>query len=281
MPVEPVQLENVTLKGYLDNLKVLLLTYEGMKPLTPDVHDGLAAWVRAGGTLVVVDNDQDAFNRVREWWNEGGNRYATPREHLFERLGVAASPSEATKVGQGELVYLRRSPSEISRDPAGSDWLAERVQKHAGNFDWKEVAALVLRRGPYVVAAGLDETNAPRKVLEGDFVDLFDSALKPRTRVELGPGARHLLVDLAKAKGPVVAAGGYVHETKADGRTWEGTVEGIGGTKGVILLRAPKEPASVSIGGTPLMDRTYDAKRKLLWLRFDNKTEPQPIFVKY
>ena len=38
MPVTPVQLENVTVPNYLDGFRILLLSYQGMKPLSPDVH---------------------------------------------------------------------------------------------------------------------------------------------------------------------------------------------------------------------------------------------------
>ena len=59
IPVEPVQIESATVPGFLDRYKLLLLTYEGQKPPTPQFHDALAKWVRAGGALVVVDNDRD------------------------------------------------------------------------------------------------------------------------------------------------------------------------------------------------------------------------------
>src|ERR1044071_424035 len=38
LPVTPVQLENVTLPGFLNEQRVLLLTYQGQKPLSADVH---------------------------------------------------------------------------------------------------------------------------------------------------------------------------------------------------------------------------------------------------
>ena len=53
MPVQPLQLENFGLKGYLDGTKVLLMSYEGQKPLTEDVHPPIADWVKRGGTLGV------------------------------------------------------------------------------------------------------------------------------------------------------------------------------------------------------------------------------------
>ncbi len=44
--LDMVQLERAGDPGYLDNVRVLLLTYEGQKPLSSAVHDALAAWVR-------------------------------------------------------------------------------------------------------------------------------------------------------------------------------------------------------------------------------------------
>ena len=53
-PVTPVQLENVTLPGFLDEQRVLLLSYQGQKPLSAEVHSHLAEWVKKGGVLVMV-----------------------------------------------------------------------------------------------------------------------------------------------------------------------------------------------------------------------------------
>ena len=88
MPVTPVALENATLPGFLDEQRVLLLSYQGQKPLSVDVHVSLADWVRKGGVLVMVDDDKDPYNRVREWWNNDGKNDQIPRQHLFETLGV-------------------------------------------------------------------------------------------------------------------------------------------------------------------------------------------------
>ncbi|MBS1707575.1 MAG: hypothetical protein JSS65_02510 [Armatimonadetes bacterium] len=282
MPVQPVQLENVVLKGYLDNLKVILMSYEGMKPLTPDVHDAVAAWVKRGGTLVFVDDDRDPFNKVRDWWNTGGLRYATPRSHLFEKLGPGGVEAGTTvSVGRGRLLWLTASPSGLSRRADGAAWLASHVQAAAGNLVWKESSALVLRRGPYVVASGMDETDSPRQTLRGDFVDLFDPSLKVREAVELGPGARHFLVDLVKFKGTVVASAGYAHETVSDRSRWEGTVEGIDKTEGVLLLRTQSKPTGAAIDGRALPFVDYEAKRRLLWLRYPQKSRLQKIKVTF
>lgn len=282
MPVQPLQLENVGLKGYMDGLKVCLMTYEGMKPLSPDVHDAIAKWVKSGGTLVFVDNDGDPFNGVREWWNENEMHDATPRLDLFRKLGVGADFEPGTaKVGRGKLVWLKVSPTALSMRKDGAEWLAGQVKDEATNLGWKESSALVLRRGSYVVAAGMDESDSPRQTLTGDFIDLFDPELKVQNTIELGPSSRHFLVDLKSYKNIIVASSGYTHQDEVDRKHWTGTIEGIEGTTGILVLRTPGQPKSASIDGVSLPVKEYDARRRLLWLHFPLKSTPQLITVGY
>jgi hypothetical protein len=282
MPVQPVQLENVTLPGYLKGLKVIVMSYEGMKPLSPDVHEAIAKWVRGGGTLVFVDADKDPFNAVGEWWNSDGLNYKAPREHLFEKLGLSRTAAdESTEVGKGRLLYLRQSPTELSHRPAGAKWLADKVHAKARDFPWKESSALVLRRGPYVVAAGIDESDSPSRTLTGQFVDLFDPKLAVQERIEMAPSSRHFLVDLAKYRRPVVASAGYVHQMESSKERWVGSIEGIADTEGVVLLRVPARPESATLDGKPLPVEGYDAKHRLVWLRFPLKSDPQVIRVEF
>ena len=113
IPAEPVQLENATIPGALKGQKILLMTYEGMKPMSPEVHPALASWVKDGGVLVFVGDDRDPYNGVRAWWNDKsrGMSYKPPREHLFEQLGLAkdAAPG-AHPVGKGTVIYDAGSP---------------------------------------------------------------------------------------------------------------------------------------------------------------------------
>ena len=87
LPVTPVQLENAGIAHYLDGFRILLLSYDGQKPLSPEVHAPLADWVKRGGVLIVCDQDADPYLKVREWWNSDGKNYTTPREHLFRAAG--------------------------------------------------------------------------------------------------------------------------------------------------------------------------------------------------
>src|SRR5262249_28694731 len=159
-----VQLENSSIAHYLDGFRVLLLTYQGMKPLSPEVHSSLADWVKAGGALVVCDDDSDGFNKVKEWWNTDGLHYATPREHLFEKMGLKTDDppktGERLSVRKGSVSWLRDNPINYAANVNDETRLIETVKAATSKSGpkWRESNYLSLRRGPYIVAAGLDES---------------------------------------------------------------------------------------------------------------------------
>ncbi len=89
MPVHPVQLETATTPANLAPYKVLVMTYEGMKPRDPNTSQAIADWVMAGGALVFIDDDGDPYNQVKSWWNQPGpDSHRTPREALFAAMGL-------------------------------------------------------------------------------------------------------------------------------------------------------------------------------------------------
>ena len=132
MPVEPVQIESATAPGFLARYKLLLLTYEGQKPPTPQFHSVLANWVRAGGALVVVDNDRDPYDAVREWWNTEPYSYKTPRQHLFGELGIPQDATGLFKVGRGVVVSARLSPAALTYKTNGAATI--QIARSPGRF---------------------------------------------------------------------------------------------------------------------------------------------------
>ncbi len=292
LPVTPVQLENVTLPGFLDGQRVLMLSYQGQKPQTADVHGALTDWVKQGGVLVMVDDDLDPYNRVREWWNEDGKNERTARGNLFETLGVkdddfAGEADRMVAVGKGGVVWLRESPVKLARSAEGDARLAGIVQTAAAkvSLEWKETNYLTLRRGPYVIGAGLDESvpGEPR-VLRGCFVNLFDPDLKVQTTVALTPGARVFLLDLdaVKAAPPTVLASACkaLADKGEDGRArW--TVEGVGETPGVVLISSAKAPRTVRLDGKTLDSFTYDDADGLITVRFPNEARARELSLDY
>ena len=93
LPVRPVQLDNVRrFTGYLKDIRFAILSYEYMKPVSPDIHTVLAEWVRCGGTLIYAGDGSDPFHAISSWWRDAG--YENPAQHLVETLGLGRSPEE-------------------------------------------------------------------------------------------------------------------------------------------------------------------------------------------
>lgn len=292
MPVTPVQLENATVPHCFDEFRVLLLSYHGQKPLSPDVHTPLADWVKRGGALVVVDDDSDPYARVREWWNSDRYHYATPREQLFEQLGLNGkgdwAECKSVKVGKGSVSWLLESPAKLAASAEGDTRLVASVKQaaSAAGLKWRESNYLLLRRGPYIVAAGLDESvPGEPKELRGRFVNLFDPQLQVCNVVKLVPATRFFLLDLDEAQGgkPRVLASACKALPKQYGsaRQLSLTVEGVGGTPALVLLHAPKPPKTITLEGQPITDFTHDPTARLLWIRFPNESTPRELSVPF
>jgi hypothetical protein len=289
IPVTPVQLENDTVPHYLDGFRILFLSYDGQKPLSPDVHPPLVDWIKRGGVLVFCDADADPYLNVRDWWNTNGKNYKTPREHLFELLGLddSAAPDTFHPVGKGGLIWLHQRPVDFSLNQQGADEVvaAGRAAAKQIGVPWRETNYLLLRRGPYVITSGLDESIGGQPYeLDGRFVNLFDSELQVQEKISLVPGARGFLVDLDSLpdQGPQLIASAcraLLKHHLPHQITY--IVNGVGGTPAVMLLKVNEPPHSVTLDGQNLEDFNYSSKDKLLWIHFKNIAQPQTLSINF
>jgi hypothetical protein len=271
MPVAPVQLENGIVPHYLDRFRILLLTYQGMKPLSPEAHRPIVEWVKRGGVLVVCDDDSDPYNGVREWWNSDGRHYATPREHLFEQLGLPARAGDAEgnsafcRVSSGGVIWLRKNPAALAASAEGDAEIVKATKSAASyaHIAWRESNYLSLRRGPYLIAAGLDESIADEpEVIRGH--------------------SRFFLLDLDRAdprEFDVLASACKSLASKRAGNGTTLTVEGVGKTPALVMLYAKKAPKSVMLDGKPLEGVEYSAKDRVAWVHFANEPRPRELRV--
>lgn len=293
IPVTPVQLENAALPGFLEAQRVLFLTYQGQKPLEKEVHPALAAWVRKGGVLVMVDDDSDPYNQVREWWNDEGKSQQIPRQDLFAALGVtdeafAQAPSQMVKVEKGAVMWLRETPVKFALSAEADKRLASVAQKatEQAGMEWKETNFLALKRGPYLVGAGLDESVAgATKTFEGKYVNLFDPKLELQTSFSLTPGQRVFLLDLNAVKSDrtklLASACKALPAQKPDGQTLTWTVEGVGGTNAIMLFSCARQPLSITLENQEITDIRYNATEQLLHVNFPNESSPRQLRIQF
>lgn len=245
---------------------------------------------------MMCDDDQDPANAVREWWNSDRRHDPTPRVHLFEQLGLTrpatlGTNGEPVRVGRGWVSWWRQNPAHLAQRPTGDGELCQRVQALArtAGIPWSETNRFLLRRGPYLVAAGLDESVSTNPTeLRGRWVNLFDPDLRVQRVVRVAPGDRQFWVDLDQVRGSrprvLASAGKALPEAKPRSRresTW--TVEGVANTPAILLLHAPREPLAVELEGRALPAEAveYSAAERLLWVRFTNESRPRALTLRF
>lgn len=200
LPVRPVQLDNVRrFPGYLDDYQTLILSYEFIKPETPDIHAMLANWVRGGGTLIYVGDGSDSFHGIHSWWNQGKEAYANASEHLFEMLGLEKVPADGRyAAGKGHVAVWNMAPARISADASLAEKYRSIVKDALAEqgMVWEASNALVLRRGPYVIAYVMDEGTGEPLVLHGQYADMLESGYPIIAEKTVMPGEGAVLFDL-------------------------------------------------------------------------------------
>ncbi|WP_338044925.1 hypothetical protein [Paenibacillus lignilyticus] len=289
--VRPVQLDNAgRFAGYLDDYKALVLSYEYMKPESAGLHNVLAEWVKDGGALVYVGDGSDDFHRVREWWNQGTKKYASPMEHLFTCLGLEASLQPGVySVGQGSLAYLNVHPAQCALQADVADQLRSTVrealaaagssqgQDAVASQQWDTMNSMALRRGPYVVAAVLEESvDALPFVLNGMYVDLLNADLPVLHEVAIAPGQQALLYDLSRAGNGVrlVAAASRIDAVEERDNGFAFVARGPEGIQASARFRCPRKPEQVVLGAADGSKSqgayVWDEASETVLLRYDN-----------
>ena len=275
IPVQPVQLDNtIRYANYLSDFKVLILSYEFMNPQVPAINQAVADWVSRGGTLVYVGADTDPFNFVSHWWNSGENKYDTPAQHLFASLGL--DPKVGTgeyKYNKGRVIVDRNHPAYYTRSKKAADYYRGIIQKAAvsAGLDYQEHNYLWLNRGPYVIAACLEESFDDKPLeIEGLFVDIFDAKLSVLKKVSVKPGQRAWLIDLNKLTPGIaepIASAGRIE-------TWNKIANGVefelSATEGVNIvsrIRLPKQPQKMIVDGKDFDGYTWDKESKTVFFK--------------
>ncbi len=279
VPVQLVQMENLLQPSVLDGVRVLIMSYANMKPLAPEYHQALATWVRNGGSLIYAGRDDDPYQTVSEWWNQDGNEYAAPSNHLFEQLGVDPSKAEGRyAVGRGVVVVLRQNPKEFAFARDGGERLMGEVQRLYGKPIIQK-NYFGLRRGPYLIVAVLDEgVSQEPLIVRGPMIDLYDSNLPVLSLKEMMPGQRGLFYEIASApEAPCVlaAASRAYDEMKTEGG-FSFTLKGPLKINGVARVLAPSEPKSIKASveeAEVKVSHEWHAETKTLLLRYANSPD--------
>ena len=282
--VRPVLLDNARrYAGYLDDYRVLVMSYEFMKPDYPDINSTLSEWVRRGGILIYVGDGFDPYNNIKSWWS---GKYANPAEHLFEMLGI--EPTEENRifsVGKGVAAVWKMNPSKLCFSEENADtyreFVNEALKEKGIKTEYKNY--LKINRGNYIIAAVMDESvSSEPLVIEGNFADMFSPDFTLVKKVTLKENEKCMLFDLEKIKDSeleVIGTSVRISSLGCENGTVKAVFAGAEPLNANIRLRVPFEIGSAEIDGEAV-DFKYDAPTRSVLVSFTNKLGDRTLILK-
>ncbi|HEX6431229.1 MAG TPA: hypothetical protein VF008_26245 [Niastella sp.] len=292
VPVQTVHMENLGYPATLKDIKVLVMSYSNMKPVSAEVHTQLAGWVQKGGVLVYCSRDDDPYQQVMEWWNTKGNHYKTPGEHLFALLHIQPDGSNKSyTVGKGKVYVIRQNPKEFvmaaNMDAGFIDVLkkAWREDAKAGELVFKN--NFYLQRGPYDMVSVMDEsTSNDPYVISGPVIDLFDPQLPVLSTKTVQPGSQAFLYNVSRVankKKPQVLAGACrIYNERIQNKIYSFVAKSPLNTRNSMRIMLPAAPVKTILTNSKSekidnVQSSWDETSHTCYLGFDN--DPDGITV--
>ena len=285
VPVSITHLENT---GYADtwkDVKVLLMTYSNMKPLDPKAHQDLADWVKQGGTIVYSGRDNDPFQNVLEWWNQNGNTYTAPSQHLFQLMGMPEKAEEGVySYGKGKVYVVRQDPKEFVMQADGDQSILKVIEQAYGKLDYKN--HFYLERGPYVLASVVDESDISKDplILKGNYIDLFEPNLPVLKQKVVNPDEQAFLFNIDavknKKKPQVLASASRQYDEQTGKRSYSFIAKSPAETNNVMRILLPKQPKNVKVSAQTFTSE-WDKATHTLLLQFENNPEGVQVNIEW
>lgn len=110
IPARIIPIERTPQPGFLDQFKLILLSYDYFKPMQAEYNRALAQWVKQGGVLVLVGGS-DSYNLANQWWRQEG--YGSPDLHLLHELGIQAQSDTPTDIVTPEYREIARESRNV------------------------------------------------------------------------------------------------------------------------------------------------------------------------
>ena len=291
LPVRPVQLDNIKrFTGYLNDYKTLILSYEYMKPESPDVNMALATWVMQGGNLIYIGDGSDPYHNVDMWWKQSG--YNNAAEHLFDLLGLGKTVADGTYAyGSGRISVINIAPARISlSEKVSTDYreLVKNILKESGE-NWEYKNDLTLHRGPYIISSVMDEsvTDEP-KVFKGLFADMLSNDYEIITSKEVKPDGNTILFDFDKIKDEsfrIIGTATRIFDFDITEDGFTSNMKAADKIKSFTRVRLPKAVTALSAidddGNEVALEWNWDETTKTLLFIYDSKAKAIKLTGKF
>jgi hypothetical protein len=296
VPVQTVHMENLGYAASLKDIKVLVMSYSNMKPVSAEVHEHLAEWIKNGGVLIYTGRDDDPYQSVMEWWDTKGNNFKAPSEHLFKLLGINPTGNDQRfAVGKGAVYVLRQNPKEYVMQANNDDNFIKTVkhayEKDADGGKLKFKNSMYLERGPYDIISVMDEnTDSKSYTVKGPVIDLFDPQLPVLDKKIINPNEQALLYVVKrvedKKQPKVLASASRVYDEVITENSYSFVAKSPINTLNsarILLPAQPKETVVTDNTGKTIADvkSSWDKSSKTLYLGFANSPDGIKVSIKW
>ena len=95
IPLKVRSMEQIRTADDLKDVTLLVLSWDCQKPLSEDVCDAIADWIKAGGTALYIGGYDQFADSDAEWWSPWGS----PLQALFDKLGLDITAAKTTMKG--------------------------------------------------------------------------------------------------------------------------------------------------------------------------------------
>jgi hypothetical protein len=288
IPVEIAHIENVIYPAMWQDLKVLIMSYSNMKPLKAEYHEHIAQWVKHGGRLIYCGSDIDPYQSVMEWWNSEGMKYDAPSQHLFELLDIGKSPMAGEYVcGKGSVTIMRSEPKDYVMKANGDKDFIAALSKAYEQCGGKLTMSnnLYLERGPYVIAAVMDEgVSMTPLMLTGLYIDLFDPELPVLHSKQVNAGEQAFLYNISampdRSKCSVLCGAARADNVRSSDGTYSFTAKGPAQTSAAMRIYCPLKPLQAIIDGTPIV-YDWDEPSHTMLIKFENNPDGVSVQITF
>ncbi len=282
LPVLPICADTPTaLEHLLADLRILVVSYEFMKPASPSVHFQLCEWVRQGGTLIYAGDGTDPYHTFPSWWNTGMGHWPTPAAHLEEALGITPrmktlrqknrnSGEALFEVEEGLCAWLNLSPEQCIADEDAAAELCYMVTKAAkkAGIPLSPDGIFRRRKGAYQILH-VSEDSKQHSTVRGKFLNLADPEYEIESFFVAGPGETLFLYDLSRKKDKtmeILAASARITQVSLSETGLSFTAFLPPEIEGICRIYAPF-PAEI-FAGDSLLPSQRDRSGKTLFFRF-------------
>lgn len=296
VPVKTVHMENLNYAESLKDIKVLIVSYSNMKPISSEVNHYLADWVNEGGVMIYCGRDDDPYQGVKEWWNSKGNHYAAPSEQLFQLLKIKSGTTEHKfNAGKGKVYILRKDPKEFVMETNGGNHFIDIVKQayendaQAGELEFKN--SFYVARGPYDIISVMKESirSAPYIVNE-PVINLFDPELPVLTGKTVLPGEQAFLYNLGritnKKRPQVLASASRIYDEEVKANTYSFVSRSPKNTNNSLRILLPEKPKIITLtntkeGEVKATKISWDERSHTSFISFENDPDGTLVTLKW